>query len=176
VYFTIEEIPADTDGDGAPDYWELANEYVPSVEGGGTYWVPEHNSDPLDSDSDDDGLNDGQEYERRTSPLLVDTDHDGLSDGDEVSLHRTSPSDADSDDDGLSDGYEVTHGTNPQDSDTDDDGDFDGYEVTHGTDPRAAQAPPDATGVFIVLVAAMLLIAVLAKLAQWAIDRMQGSA
>ena len=42
-------------------------------------------TDPLDADSDDDGLTDGDEVIRGTDPLNSDTDGDGQSDGDEVS-------------------------------------------------------------------------------------------
>ena len=60
-------------------------------------------TDPLDEDTDGDGLNDGDE----------DTDGDGLNDGDEVYTHQTDPLVADTDGDGLNDGDEVDNGTNP---------------------------------------------------------------
>jgi hypothetical protein len=91
----------------------------------------------IDTDSDDDGLTDGEEIALGTDPFDSDTDDDGLSDGDEVNVHGTDPLDPDTDDDGLSDGDEVNvHGTDPLDPDTDDDGLSDGDEVNvHGTDP-----------------------------------------
>ena len=46
-----------------------------------------------------------------TDPNDSDSDDDGLSDGDEVNIHSTDPNDADSDDDGLSDGEEVLNST-----------------------------------------------------------------
>jgi MYXO-CTERM domain-containing protein len=71
-----------------------------------------------------------------TDPLNPDTDTDGLTDGDEVNTHETDPLDADSDDDGLNDGDEVnTHGTDPLDADSDDGGVIDGEEVSAGTNP-----------------------------------------
>ena len=81
-------------------------------------------TDPLDDDSDDDGLGDGDELSTHgTNPLDADSDDDGLGDGDEFSTHGTSPIDPDSDDDGLGDGDELsTHGTSPIVSDTDNDG------------------------------------------------------
>jgi large repetitive protein len=41
-------------------------------------------TDPNDDDSDDDGLKDGEEIERRTDPNDSDSDDDGINDGDEV--------------------------------------------------------------------------------------------
>jgi len=99
----------------------------------------------IDTDSDDDGLPDGEEIAIGTDPFDDDTDDDGLSDGDEVNVHGTDPLDADTDDDGLSDGDEVNvHGTDPLDADTDDDGLSDGDEVNvHGTDPLDADTDDD---------------------------------
>ncbi|MEX2159255.1 MAG: flexitail domain-containing putative surface protein, partial [Dehalococcoidia bacterium] len=82
-----------------------------------------------------------------TNPLDADSDDDGLSDGDEVNTHATNPLDADSDDDGLSDGDEVnTHATNPLDADSDDDAMRDPYEVAYacGLDPLVNDAAADA--------------------------------
>lgn len=70
-----------------------------------------------------------------TDPLDADTDGDGLSDGDEVCLHRTNPLRADSDGDGLSDMRELALGTDPMSPDTDGDGLLDGWEAAHGLDP-----------------------------------------
>ena len=117
-------------------------------------------------DSDADGLSDDDEAALGTDPTDPDTDDDGLEDGDEVHVHGTDPLVADTDVDGLLDGFEVTHGldpktpgdealdtdgdglsnldeqaagTDPNDSDTDDDGLTDGEEVgIHGTDPTVA--------------------------------------
>ncbi|MFX1363187.1 MAG: hypothetical protein ACFE7A_07015, partial [Promethearchaeota archaeon] len=85
-------------------------------------------TDPLDADTDDDGLLDGYEVSIGTDPLDADTDDDGLLDGYEVSI-GTDPLDADTDDDGLLDGIEDSCGTDPLDSDTDDDGLLDGEDV-----------------------------------------------
>ena len=43
-------------------------------------------TDPLDPDSDQDGLLDGQEITLATDPLDPDTDGDGILDGDEISF------------------------------------------------------------------------------------------
>jgi hypothetical protein len=64
-----------------------------------------------------------------TDPLDADSDDDGLSDGDEVNVHGTDPLDADTDDDGLDDGIEVMFGTDPLDADSDDDGIPDGQDT-----------------------------------------------
>ena len=65
-----------------------------------------------------------------TDPLDDDTDDDGLLDGDEVNTYGTDPLDDDSDDDGLPDGPEVNeYGTDPNLADTDGDGESDGDEV-----------------------------------------------
>src|SRR5574341_1201240 len=80
------------------------------------------------SDSDDDGLTDGQE----------DANHNGALD-----LGETNPNNPDSDADGLSDGAEVDLGTNPLDPDTDDDGLLDGQEMDFGTDPLDSDSDDD---------------------------------
>jgi len=48
-------------------------------------------TDPLDSDTDNDGLPDGEESNIGTDPTSSDTDGDGLSDGDEVGADTTTP-------------------------------------------------------------------------------------
>ena len=46
-------------------------------------------------------------------PNNSDSDGDGLSDGDEVVTYGTDPNEADTDDDGVNDGDEIVEGTNP---------------------------------------------------------------
>lgn len=95
-----------------------------------------------DWDADGDGLSNEDEIELyQTNPLDPDTDDDGLLDGAEVS-GGTDPKDADTDDDGLTDGEEVSLGTDPNDPDSDDDGITDGGEVDEGTDPTNAGETP----------------------------------
>ena len=60
----------------------------------------------FDTDSDDDGLADGEEIALGTDPFDPDSDDDGLNDGDEVDILGTDPLDPDTDDDGLNDGDE----------------------------------------------------------------------
>lgn len=90
--------PLDSDGDGLVDTDEAA-------------WK----TDPLDPDTDKDGLTDGEEvHTYKTNPLERDTDYDQLTDGGEVKKYRTNPLDRDTDDGGVADGHEVLEdGTNP---------------------------------------------------------------
>ena len=79
----------------------------------------------------------GEEY--FTSPCMYDTDNDGLEDGEEESLtdnFLTHANNSDTDDDGLIDGNEVLfvprpfqNPTNPLINDTDSDGMLDGWEM-----------------------------------------------
>ena len=120
----------------------------------------ERGTDPLNPDSDEDGLDDGVEVggANPTDPRNPDTDGDGLRDGEEdtsgdgeFDVGETDPNDADSDDDGLTDGDERERGTDPLDDDSDNDGIRDGTEVgltegdAHGdTDRTAGSFVPDA--------------------------------
>lgn len=90
-------------------------------------------TDPFDSDTDDDGLPDGYEViTLNTDPLEIDTDENGISDADE-----------DFDSDNLNNLGEYQNGTDPFNTDTDEDGFMDGDEVyTYGTDPLN----PDTNG------------------------------
>ena len=105
-------------------------------------------TDPLNPDTDGDGLPDG--YERLilgTDPLKIDSNENGISDADEdfdsdglTNLEEykleTDPYLSDTDFDGLSDYDEINkHNTNPLNEDTDGDGMLDGFEIEYGTDP-----------------------------------------
>ncbi len=93
--------------------------------------------DPLDGrddfpirDRDSDGLSDTYEIIIGTDPFVSDSDGDGLLDGEEVHIYGTDPLDKHSDDDGLTDGDEVNiHLTDPLNTDTDGDGLNDRAEV-----------------------------------------------
>ena len=103
-----------------------------------------HLTDPLDPDTDNDGLNDGAEIALGSFPLLADSDGDTLDDGVEVNEHHTDPLSRDSDNDQLSDAAELQqHQTDPLLEDTDSDGLFDGAELIANTDPLDSDSDDD---------------------------------
>jgi hypothetical protein len=94
--------PLDTDNDGLPDLFPVA-------EGAPPYDEAAYGTDPLNSDTDGDGLLDGTEVDVALGnesdcpdPLNPDSDGDSLSDGEEVSLH-TNECNPDTDGDGVPD-------------------------------------------------------------------------
>jgi hypothetical protein len=102
---------ADADSDGLTDCEETTgqdNSNTPANPNGNT-------SNPNDSDTDNDGLNDGAEGTNGSNPNISDTDGDGLSDNEEVTGiddpstlgnpngNTSSPSNSDTDGDGLND-------------------------------------------------------------------------
>ena len=94
--------PTDSDNDGMGDNWETFYFENLSRDGSG--------------DFDSDGLIDRDEWTAGTSPGDSDSDDDGLTDGQEVNTYRTNPLDNDSDNDGFGDGEEISGGTNPNDN------------------------------------------------------------
>jgi hypothetical protein len=147
----------DSDGDTLPDPWEidafgnLAQTAAgdPDLDGLPNSGEFASNTDPNDSDTDDDGLSDGAEVNtHHTDPLKADTDGDGLTDAAEINTHLTDPLKADSDNDRLSDGDEIiVHHTNPLKADTDDDGVNDFDELRLLTDPTKSQSISKTTSV-----------------------------
>lgn len=101
-------------------------------------------TDPLDWDSDDDLLSDGNEVNTyATDPNLPDSDGDGLDDGAEVFKWDTSPTEADTDGDLLWDSDEIfgwpgslAGGSDPMRADTDGGGRDDRAERQIGSNPR----------------------------------------
>ncbi|MFT7579346.1 MAG: hypothetical protein ACI9MR_001010, partial [Myxococcota bacterium] len=128
--------------------------------------------DCADNDDDGDGLDDIDEGPNNTNPLNPDTDGDGLKDGAEVNVHDTDPTNADTDEDGLEDGEEVfLHATDPKVADSDNGGVNDGTEILQGTNPNdptddrggqvqgngCASAGGPFPGAFLLLIGALLL-------------------
>ena len=124
-----EDWPGDTDEDGLFDIYEKVID-----------------TDPLNPDTDGDGLPDGYEViTLNTDPLEIDTDGNGISDADEdfdndnlnnlgEYQNLTEPFNPDTDDDGFLDGDEVyTYNTDPLNPDTDNDGLLDGEESYDGS-------------------------------------------
>ena len=93
------------------------------------------------------------ENDTGTDPNDPDTDDDGLNDGDEVDVYGTDPNDGDSDDDSLPDLWEVENELNPNDGtgdngadgDPDDDGFSNLEEHDGGSDPQDENSVPDTT-------------------------------
>jgi outer membrane protein OmpA-like peptidoglycan-associated protein len=147
--FTGENCKADKDNDGLGkcDEKKIGTDPLNSdTDGDGLNDGEEyltHKTDPLKADTDGDGLGDGTEVkEIKTNALVVDTDGDGLGDGEEVNNYKTDPLVVDTDKDGLSDSDEVMkYKTNPLKADTDGEGLTDGDEVMkHKTDPLKADS------------------------------------
>ncbi|MCO5069369.1 MAG: hypothetical protein M9910_11925 [Kiritimatiellae bacterium] len=67
----------------------------------------------ISDDPDNDGLTNDQEASLGTDPQKSDSDGDGISDGDEVNTYHSNPLNPDSDNDGMRDGAEVNSGTSP---------------------------------------------------------------
>ena len=144
----------DTDGDGLGDGQELGLTAGEGADTGASFLPdadPTTTTNPLDTDSDDDRLSDGEEDASgdgavdatETDPNNPDTDGDRLLDGDEVLDYTTDPLDVDTDDGGVADGDEVeVYSINPLDGnddapylDPDGDGLLTGEEEALGTDP-----------------------------------------
>jgi hypothetical protein len=153
---------ADPDGAG-PILGTNTGVFVADADGSTT-------TDPLDTDTDNDGLLDGIEDANKngkqdspvignsttvgsgeTDPSDPDSDGDLLTDGNEVLVRLTNPMDTDSDNGGTNDKQEITDGTNPRpgfgadDLDGDSDGDGIGgrQELIIGTDPQNADTDND---------------------------------
>lgn len=87
----------DSDNDGKSNFEEL-----------------NYRLDPFNSDTDGDGLMDGEELTKyHSDPKSIDTDIDGLGDYDEIFTYKTDINNPDTDNDGYQDGEEVKNGYNP---------------------------------------------------------------
>ncbi len=100
----------------------------------------------MSSDSDLDGLWDESESAWGTDSSDTDSDGDGISDGDETLLYNTSPSDDDSDGDSYDDGEEIDGGSDPLDptdvpnTDVDGDGVYSIDDVCDSTSAESVAA------------------------------------
>ncbi|MQX54512.1 hypothetical protein [Alcanivorax sediminis] len=120
----------DSDGDGLADNDEQRGWLVRTYNTSGDEDIREVSSDPLNPDTDEDGLSDSQERNLGTNPRNRDSDADGLADAHEFNGLFSNPNRQDSDGDGISDGSEVSFfKTSPLLSDTDGDQITDGDEV-----------------------------------------------
>lgn len=105
-------------------------------------------TDPIDPDSDDDLLLDGNEILYGLDPLDPDEDSDLILDGWEISYglnpHNATDASDDFEPDGLTNLEEFIYGSNPYLSDTDSDSLTDGDEVNiHGTNPNNSDTDGD---------------------------------
>jgi len=99
---------------------------------------------PQDADFPSDGLTIRYSIGTGTNPMDVDTDCDGLTDSEEVMFIHSDPFRADTDGDGLADGEEIVSGTDPISVDSDRDGMPDGWEVRNSLDPTVIDSMDDA--------------------------------
>ncbi|RAH16566.1 MAG: hypothetical protein CMB56_000540 [Methanobacteriota archaeon] len=121
----------DTDGDGLPDYWEVAfglNRTTSIIPGTA---ISEHSYDP-----DGDGLNNLEEYENAGNPLSSDTDGDCILDILELAFAqkegisaRNAMKSADANNNNVDDGIETNCGSELTDIDVDTTTDTDGDGV-----------------------------------------------
>ncbi len=96
---------------------------------------------------DSDGLTNFQENQNDTDPKDSDSDDDELTDGQEVNDYSTDLNDPDSDDDGMPDGWEETNSLNPNVDDstnvTDGDSLTNLQEYQNNTDPKDSDSDDD---------------------------------
>ena len=114
-YYGTSKFNADTDGDELNDYFEITISNTNPLN-------KDSDSDGLydsDEDFDDDGLTNLEEQNNECNPYSDDTDFDGLNDYDEIYVYFTNPNLADTDEDGLDDADEIELGLDPLEQMTD---------------------------------------------------------
>lgn len=181
----------DSDDDTMKDGWEVANSLDPLDGSGDNGASGDPDGDTLTNYSEyvgADGFPPGHPNDTgdSTQPLDADSDDDGLTDGYEVNYACLDPNDSDTDDDGMPDGWEVnnnldpcddmgnngangdpdtdglinlneynggSNSTDPWNDDCDGDGMLDGCEYDNGLNPNSdvgadgASGDPDGDGV-----------------------------
>ncbi len=105
---------SDTDDDGLPDGYES----LYSITNPLNKYSLDNGIIDAELDLDYDGLGTLEEYEYGTDPLEADTDFDGVYDSCEVKIYGTSPLLYDTDEDTLSDGIEIEMGLSPLNAST----------------------------------------------------------
>ncbi|TXT55439.1 MAG: exported protein of unknown function [Candidatus Thorarchaeota archaeon] len=114
-------------------------------------WEVDYGLNPLSNDAsgdkDEDGLSNYNEYALGADPTCIDSDYDAMTDGWEYDygLNPVSSADAgqDADDDGRMNFQEFYDGTNPLDPDSDNDQLSDGLEASIGSDPLCTDSDGD---------------------------------
>ncbi|MBR6760823.1 MAG: BspA family leucine-rich repeat surface protein [Oscillospiraceae bacterium] len=111
----------DTDGDGLTDFQEIYQTGTDPTK----YGSVQSGKPDSAADSDFDGITNADELLMETNPLNHDTDGDGLYDGTEVNQYQTNPLLPDTDGDGLPDNFEIRYSLNPLSETTDEQNDAD---------------------------------------------------
>lgn len=118
--YTAPHLIWDTDGDGVVQFLDnctgVSNSNQNNYDG-------DAHGDACDIDQDNDGVWNPDELAQGSDPLNPDTDGDGMDDGEDPD-----PLVSDLDRDGVGDDEEIAAGTDPLDPDTDDDGRDDGED------------------------------------------------
>ncbi|MBQ3514752.1 MAG: hypothetical protein IJA32_13330 [Lachnospiraceae bacterium] len=104
----------DTDGDGLTDGFEILYASTNPL----AFSTLENGISDADLDTDEDGLTNAEECLQGTEPLNSDTDYDGLMDGEELTVYHTDPLNPDTDGDGIKDQDEIRIGLNPLNTET----------------------------------------------------------
>ena len=164
-----EEMDGRNAGVGFQTFYGRSTKSISYLETGSVFSHKVHiirfgtDTDPINPDTDYDGLPDGEELSNGTNPTQSDTDGDGMNDGWEYRhvaagfnpmLDNASDDNpcndinADPDGDGLTNGQECVLGTNPSPFDEDEDGLADGYDsdgdgVSDGTEIERNSDPRD---------------------------------
>lgn len=123
--FGSDKNAEDTDGDGLSDYIEVM------IVGTDPLYkdTDENGVEDGDEDYDGDGLTNLQEVSYGADLTLRDTDNDELTDYEEIFIYGTDPLNPDTDGDAINDGDEIKLGLDPLSADSDNDGVPDNEEI-----------------------------------------------